>query len=81
MAEKEFARPYRLVLRGGLESSLCEIRIGKDRMVILTVDDDPIFKRVVVTLMRIVPKSERNEAYDEKMLYPTQVLDVQASED
>src|SRR5262249_49047352 len=82
-AEKEFLRPYRFRLRGGLESSLYEIGVGKDRRVIVTVDDDPIFGRVIITLMRLVPQSERREAYGElaRMLYPGQVLDVQTSED
>jgi hypothetical protein len=81
-AEKEFLRPYRFLLRGGLESSLYEIRVGRDRRVILAVDDDPIFGRVIVTLMRVVPKRERKTAYDElaKLLYPGQILEVQTSE-
>ena len=82
-AEKEFLRPYRFLLRGRLESSLCEICIGMERRVILAVDDDPIFGRVIVTLMRIVTKHEQKAAYDElaKSLYPGQILEVQALED
>jgi hypothetical protein len=82
-AEKEFLRPYRFLLRGGLESSLYEIRVGKERRVILTVDDDPIFGRVIVTLMRVLPKGERKAAYDElaKLLYPGQILEIQTLED
>jgi hypothetical protein len=81
-AEKEFERPYRFPLWGELESSLCELRVGKDRRVILAVDDDPIFGQVIITLMRVVPTSERKGAYDElaRLLYPGQVVDVQISE-
>jgi hypothetical protein len=51
--------------------------------VILTVDDDPVFGQVIVTLMRVAPKSERKGAYDElaKLLYSGQVLDLQVSDD
>jgi hypothetical protein len=82
-AEKEFLRPYRFLLCGGLESSLYEICIGMERRVILAVDDDPIFGRVIVTLMRILPKGERKAAYDElaKLLYPGQILEVQTLKD
>lgn len=82
-AEKEFLRPYRFLLRGGLESSLYEICIGMERRVILAVDDDPIFGQVIVTLLRIVSKRARRAAYNKlaKSLYPGQVLEVQTSED
>jgi hypothetical protein len=82
-AETEFLRPCRFRLRGGLESSLCELPVGKERTVILTVDDDPIFGQVIITLMRLVPKGGRKAAYDElaKSLYPGQILEVQTSKD
>ena len=82
-AEKAFLRPYRFLLRGELESSLCEIRVGRERSVIMTVDDDPIFDQVIVTLMRVVPKSERKAAYLElaERLYPGQIVELQTPED
>jgi hypothetical protein len=82
-AEKLFFRPYRFLLRGDLESSLCEIRVGKERRVIMAVDDDPVFGRVIITLMRVVPKSQQEAAYVElgQRLYPGQILEIQATED
>ena len=81
-ADKEFLRPYRFWLPGGLESSVCELRVGTDRTVIMAVDDDPIFGRVIVTLLRIVSKCARRTAYEElaSLLYPGQTLEVQTTE-
>jgi hypothetical protein len=61
---------------------LYELPVGKDRRVILAVDDDPIFGQVIITLMRVVAKRGRKGAYDELagLLYPGQVVDVQISE-
>ncbi len=81
-AKKEFTQSYRFLLHGGLESSLTEISIGGTWWVILTVDDDPIFGRVILTLMRLVRQGGRKKAYHElaATLYPEQILEIRASE-
>lgn len=44
-------------------SSLYVMPAGTDYAIILTIDDDPIFAQVIITLMRIVPSQEIETAY------------------
>src|SRR5262249_26305482 len=59
----DWSRPYVARLSQGLESTLYVMRVGGQRRAILTLDDDPIFGRTVVTLLRLVPRREADEAY------------------
>jgi len=79
---REFIRPYKILLHGGLESSMTEARVGRDLRVLLTLDDDPIFGQVIVTLLRVVRRGELKRAFDEtvQLLYPNQLLDIQTPE-
>ena len=81
-AAKEFARPFRILLQGGLESSLSEAKVGRDLRVLLTVDEDPIFGQVILTLLRVVRRGEMKRAFNDalQLLYPEQVLDIQSPE-
>jgi mRNA-degrading endonuclease RelE of RelBE toxin-antitoxin system len=47
-------RPHKVALREGLESTLYVLRTGREFRVIMTVDDDPIFQQIVITLFRVV---------------------------
>jgi hypothetical protein len=56
-------RPLTIHLKNGLSPSLYSLRVGRDIRVILTIDDDPIFARMLVTLFRVVRRDELAQAY------------------
>ena len=56
-------RPLAIQLKDGLDPSLYTLRVGRDICIVLTVDDDPIFSRVLVTLFRVVRRDELAQAY------------------
>jgi mRNA-degrading endonuclease RelE of RelBE toxin-antitoxin system len=47
----------------GYESSLYTLKISHQLGVILTVDEDPIFDQVIVTLFRVVQYDDLDEGY------------------
>jgi DNA-binding transcriptional ArsR family regulator/mRNA-degrading endonuclease RelE of RelBE toxin-antitoxin system len=61
--EADLSRPYNHRLSKGLESTLSVMRIEGNYRVILTVDDDPLFGRIIVTLIRLVEKNSEDAAY------------------
>ncbi len=65
--KKAFARharkPYRVKLGEGYDSSLYAIRVDFDLHAILTVDDDPLFDQVIITLIRVVNPADLKETY------------------
>ncbi len=65
--KKAFARharkPCSVKLGNGYDSSLYSVKVEPNVRVLLTVDDDPIFGQVIVTLMRAVIKSQSKEAF------------------
>ena len=56
-------RPLAIQLKDGLGASLYSLRVGRDIRIILTIDDDPIFARMLVTLFRVVRRDELTQAY------------------
>lgn len=66
--KRAFARharkPCTIQLGNGYESSLYSVKVEPSVRVLLTVDDDPIFERVIVTLMRVVKRAQSRKAYD-----------------
>lgn len=60
---RQARKPYRIHLSNGYDSSLYVVQAGPETRLILTVDDDPIFEQVIVTLLRLVPRSEVRRAY------------------
>ena len=50
-------------LPGGIEASLCILPIDDER-VLFTVDEDPVFEQVTITLLRIVQVDELATACD-----------------
>ena len=56
-------RPVVLRLTGGLGASLYSLRAGRDLRIILTIDDDPLFGRTLVTLFRAVRHDDLAGAY------------------
>jgi hypothetical protein len=47
----------------GYESSLYTLKVSSQIRVILTVDEDPIFRQVIFTLFRVVAHDELERAY------------------
>ena len=50
-------------LKGGLDATLYSLRVDRDIRAILTVDDDPLFSQVIITLLRVVRHGELERAY------------------
>jgi mRNA-degrading endonuclease RelE of RelBE toxin-antitoxin system len=44
-------------------SSLYVLKISHDLRVILSVDDDPVFEQTIITLFRVVKRSDLEKAY------------------
>jgi Txe/YoeB family toxin of Txe-Axe toxin-antitoxin module len=51
-------------LKENYDSSIYSLRINEKIRIILTIDDDPIFERTVITLFRAVKAEEAPEAYN-----------------
>ena len=56
-------RPLPIHLKGGFSSSLYSLRAGRDIRLIVAVDDDPVFRRILVTLFRVVRQDEVGRSY------------------
>jgi mRNA-degrading endonuclease RelE of RelBE toxin-antitoxin system len=56
-------RPLPIHLKGGFSSSLYSLRVGRDIRLIMTVDDDPVFGQILVTLFRVVRHDEVDRSY------------------
>ncbi|RFP14704.1 MULTISPECIES: hypothetical protein [unclassified Duganella] len=67
-----FFRRHTVVLPGALESSLYSLRINERIHVVLTMEHDPVFERVVWTLLRVVSRSGFDQAIESAidLLYP-----------
>jgi len=65
--KKAFARharkPCSVKLNNGYDSSLYSVKAEPNVRILLTVDDDPIFEQVIITLMRAVKRSQSREAF------------------
>lgn len=48
----------------GYDSSLYTLRVLQNLRVILTVDEDPIFKQTVFTLFRVVKRDDLDKSYN-----------------
>jgi hypothetical protein len=47
----------------GYTSSLYTLQVSQNRIVILTIDEDPIFEQTIFTLFRVVGDSDLDRAY------------------
>jgi hypothetical protein len=57
------SRPFQQPLPDGLESTLSVMEIEGGYRVVLAVDDDPLFGRILVTLFRVVERHDEAAAY------------------
>lgn len=66
-------------LNNNYDSSLYSLKIDSEFSVILTIDEDPIFDRIIITLFRLVEQRKASEAYSDvaKSLYKNLILDSQ----
>lgn len=60
---RQARKPYNLQLYNGFDSSLYSIVVKPDLRVILTVDEDPLFDQVIVTLLRVVKRPDLYSTY------------------
>jgi hypothetical protein len=56
-------RPHKLLLPQGMDSTLYVLRATRDIRVILAMDEDPLFDRKLVTLIRAVKRDEMDRAF------------------
>ena len=59
-------------------SSLYVMPAGLDKVIILTLDEDPIFDQLIITLIRLVPAPASTEVYMEvaQTLYHRRITDT-----
>ncbi len=60
---KNVQQPHRIRLSHKLESTLFVARIGLKLRLLFTLDDDPLFDRIMVTLFRLVKTDDVDKAY------------------
>lgn len=72
----------KIQLNNNYDSSLYSLSINSEIRVILTIDEDPIFDRIIITLFRLVESAKASEAYSDvaKSLYKNLILDSQEVE-
>lgn len=53
----------KISLINGYESSLYSLKVSADIRAILTIDEDPIFNQLIITLFRVVNRADARKAY------------------
>jgi mRNA-degrading endonuclease RelE of RelBE toxin-antitoxin system len=56
-------RPHKVLLSQGMDSTLYALRAAPSVRVILAIDDDPLFNRKLVTLLRVVKHDKIDRAF------------------
>jgi hypothetical protein len=64
-------QPYKIQLPEGLDSSLYVLQATNQICVLLTIEDDPLFDRKLITLIRVVKQDELDYTFNSvaKSLY------------
>jgi hypothetical protein len=57
--------PHIFNLKDGYDSSLYLVGVGEGKKIVVAVDDDPIFNRLLLTLFRLVDEEKGNVTYKE----------------
>ena len=57
--------PYIFNLKGGLDSSLYLIKADTDKRMVVSVDEDPVFDKITLTLFRLADRNTADEIYKE----------------
>lgn len=76
-------RPIIPQLTNGMESTLYSMRVGRDIRILLTIDEDPLFDQVIVTLLRLVRHKDLEKAFKSiaESLYQSALTDFSKGED
>ncbi len=71
-------QPKEIPLTNSCCSSLYVMPAGVDKVIILTLDEDPIFDQLIITLIRLVPASESTDVYMDvaQTLYHHRIADT-----
>ncbi len=79
---ENLAQLQTIKLTNDYDSSLYSLIINPKIRVILTIDDEPIFDRIIITLFRVVNSSEASEAYNSvvKSIYKDLILNKEEVE-
>jgi hypothetical protein len=79
---KHATRPVIPVLRSKLQSSLYSIRVSRDIRVLATIDNDPLFDQVIVTLLRAVRKKDIDNVFKglAQSLYQSDIVSFREQE-
>ncbi|WP_295990268.1 hypothetical protein [Rugamonas sp.] len=62
-AMRRIYQPQKILLPEGLQSSLFVLRVSEEVRVILTIEEDPLFDRKVITLLRVVRRDQVDRSY------------------
>lgn len=62
-ALRQIYQPHKFLLPDSLQSSLYVLRVSEKIRVILTIEDDPLFDRKLITLMRVVTQDQLDRSY------------------
>lgn len=60
---KKVSIPFKFKLKDDLQPSLYCMRISPKIRIILTMDEDPLFNQIIITLIRVVSRAEIDKAY------------------
>lgn len=71
-------QPREIQLTNRCCSSLYVMPAGHDRAIILTLDEDPIFDQLIISLIRLVPSSTCTEVYMDvaQKIYQLRITDI-----
>jgi len=71
-------QPFNVSLLHGLDSSLFTLRVDHKIRVLLTIDEDPLFDQLLITLFRVIKHGELGKAYASiaESLYQAQLTDL-----
>ena len=60
---KHAYQPMKLQLKGNDESTLYALKVYKDIRIIMTVDEDPLFDQIIITLLHVIRHSGLNKVF------------------
>lgn len=61
--DKTVYQPYRFPLKNNLESSLYASKVSPDLRLIFSIDEDPIFNQLQITLFDLTDKNKEEERF------------------
>ncbi|MUG93692.1 hypothetical protein F7734_15200 [Scytonema sp. UIC 10036] len=82
LSHTNYLEQFRKINLNNYDSSLYSLRLSPAIRVIITIDEDPIFDRIIITLYRVVSAVEASEAYTAvaNSIYKYLILDNQEAD-